>query len=85
MPGMMEMSMKNTRFSRPDETMVVGTTMRWTNDDSVNHTVTADDGKFDSGNLSKGDTFSYTFNEPGTYTYKCSIHPSQMQGTITVK
>ena len=39
------------------------------------HTVTAADGSFDSGFLNEGDTFSYTFDEPGEYEYFCSPHP----------
>jgi plastocyanin len=61
----------------------VGTTVTWTNNDSVTHTVTADQGAFDSGNLSPGSTFSFTFSQAGSYPYHCTPHPS-MKGTITV-
>jgi plastocyanin len=61
----------------------VGSTVTWTNQDGTAHTVTADDGSFDSGNLAPGATFSQTFDTPGTYTYHCAIH-SSMTGTITV-
>ena len=64
--------------------VAVGSTVTWTNQDSVSHTVTADDGSFDSGRLAQGATFSQTFDTPGTYTYHCAIHPS-MTGTITVE
>ena len=62
-----------------------GTTVIWTNNDSVPHTVTADDGSFDSGSLSTGQTFSHTFDDAGTFTYFCEIHgkPS-MNGAVQV-
>ncbi|MBW3591173.1 MAG: cupredoxin domain-containing protein [Actinobacteria bacterium] len=67
-----------------------GDTVIWVNEEeSTPHTVTAgseDDpsGKFDSGNLDSGDTFEFTFEEPGTYEYYCDIHPGSMSGTVTV-
>jgi plastocyanin len=53
----------------------VGTTVTWTNKDQVEHTVTSDNGIFDSGFLSQNEPWSYTFNEPGTFTYHCEPHP----------
>src|SRR5215213_10231188 len=61
----------------------VGATVTWTNTGSRPHTVTADDGSFDSGRLDPGEQFSQTFYQPGTYTYHCGFHP-EMQGTIVV-
>jgi len=62
----------------------VGDTVTWTNnEDGIPHTATSDDGVWDSKNLNPGDTFSFTFDTPGTYTYHCSIHP-KMTATITV-
>ena len=61
----------------------VGTTVTWTNQGSAPHTVTADDGSFDSGTLQPGGTFSMTFDTPGTFIYHCEIHPNMM-GTIVV-
>jgi manganese oxidase len=65
-----------------------GTTVTWRNDDSVAHTVTSGsnqqpDGLFDSKNLATGQTFSYTFQKPGTYHYFCAYHPN-MTGTVVV-
>jgi plastocyanin len=63
----------------------VGDTVKWDwVDDSAQHSVTSDDGKFDSGLQSKGQNFSFKFTSAGTYKYHCSVHP-QMLGTITVK
>ena len=61
----------------------VGTTVDWTNDDPFAHTVTADDGAFDSGTMDAGQIFSHVFDDPGTFDYFCAIHPS-MTGTVTV-
>ncbi|HEX8919427.1 MAG TPA: cupredoxin domain-containing protein [Chloroflexota bacterium] len=60
-----------------------GTTVMWTNQDSVAHTVTADNGSFNSSALNNGQSYSFTFTQAGTFTYHCAIH-SYMQGTITV-
>lgn len=62
-------------YSTNELVIPVGTTVTWTNDDGVMHTVTAADGSFDSGFLEQGDTWSYTFDEPGEFEYFCSPHP----------
>jgi plastocyanin len=63
--------------------VAAGSTVTWTNTGAAPHTVTADNGAFDSGQLKPGATFSQTFTTPGTYTYHCEIHP-QMTGTVVV-
>jgi len=60
-----------------------GSTVTWRNDGPSTHTVTADDGSFDSGNLAAGTTFPQTFAQSGLFKYHCSIHTS-MQGTVFV-
>lgn len=70
-------------FNPATLTLPKGTTVTWTNTGSTTHTVTADDGSFDSGNLPAGQTFSRTFSTAGTFAYHCTIHAS-MKGTITV-
>lgn len=62
----------------------VGTTVTWHNNDSVTHTVTAQDNSFDSGSLSPGGTFAHTFEHKGTFEYHCKIHPS-MTGRVIVE
>jgi plastocyanin len=64
--------------------IAAGTTVTWTNNDTVAHTATATDGTFDSGILDPGASFKYTFDKPGTYDFACLIHP-KMKGTITVR
>lgn len=71
-------------FEPAELTVAMGTTVTWTNDDDVTHTVTADDGAFDSGNLPSGETFSHTFDEAGTFPYHCEIHPG-MTATVVVE
>jgi amicyanin len=68
-----------------------GTTVTWTNDDNVMHTVTSGNGNtetpdnlIESGYLEQGESFSYTFNKVGTYNYYCIPHPL-MQGTVIVE
>lgn len=65
-------------------TIAVGDTVTWTNTDDSPHTVTAEGGAFDSGNLNEGSSFSFTFTEPGTNTYVCSYH-DEMRATIVVE
>lgn len=80
-----EITMKNIHFVPNDITVAVGTTVTWTNEDAVAHNVTSDDGLFESGNITKGETFSYTFDKPGTYSYHCTLHPPDMKGTVVVQ
>jgi plastocyanin len=71
-------------FFEPDQlTVAPGTTVTWVNDGEEPHTSTADDGTWDSGTLQPGESFSFTFDDPGDYSYLCEIHPN-MTATITV-
>ena len=74
----------DSAFSPATMTFTVGDTVTWTNADGRPHTVTSNDGAFDSGNLDEGQAFTFTFGEPGTYTYHCNYH-DQMQATIVVQ
>ena len=75
---------KNFAFNPSTITIPKGTTVVWTNNDSVPHTVTSSAGMgFDSGTLNQGAIFSRIFNDVGTFSYGCSIHPA-MKGTIIV-
>jgi plastocyanin len=69
----------------PDITEVdAGTEVTWRNEDPAEHTVTATDADFESNNLAQGESFSFTFDQPGTYEYRCVIHP-EMEGTVNVR
>jgi plastocyanin len=65
-------------------TIQSGQSVTWAwQDQSNQHSVTADDGSFDSCLQKAGSSFTVTFAKAGTYGYKCSIHP-QMIGRVTV-
>jgi plastocyanin len=86
--GESEVNMFIYEFMPMEVTVPVGTTVTWINNDEAEHTVTAGDGLFDSGNImtanvAPGASFSFMFTEPGTYEYSCTIHP-RMTGTIVV-
>ena len=61
--------------------VVVGSTITWTNDDTLPHTVTSGNPEkgpsstFDSGIMSAGDSFTFTFDKPGVLEYYCAVHP----------
>ena len=74
---------KNFAFSPATVTVKAGSTVVWTNDDSIQHDVTFDGGGIASNTLNQNDTFSHTFPTAGTYHYICSIHPF-MHGTVIV-
>jgi plastocyanin len=80
---------QNTSFSPQTLTVPAGATVTWTNADQVAHTVTADDGSFDSGFFADGQTVSQIFATPGTYAYYCIPHGapggSGMAGLIVVQ
>ena len=70
-------------FSPLDLGVEVGTTVVWTNTGALPHTVSDKRGAFDSGILMAGETFSHTFETPGTHELFCTIHP-EMTGTVIV-
>ena len=75
---------KGMKFQPSPITLARGDTVQWTNRDAMAHTVTADNGEFDSGKtLGKGESFSHTFPDAGTFWYHCEIHPS-MRGQVVV-
>lgn len=80
-------TIQNFSFNPQTLTVAPGTTVTWTNTDAIQHTVTRDDRSVDSGLLGQGDTFSFTFNDPGTFGYFCIPHGSPgagMSGTVIV-
>ena len=80
-------SMEDNYFDQPDITVEPGTTVTWVQTGQNPHTTTSYDGLWDSGIVEggSGGTFSFTFEEPGTYGYYCIPHEAQgMSGTVTV-
>lgn len=81
-------------YSPPTVTVAVGQTVTWTNGGQAPHTVTANDGSFDSSPncpsdvgscLQHGDSFSHTFASVGTFAYHCKVHGLAMSGTVVVQ
>ena len=75
-----EVKIEDYAFDEKTITVKAGTTVVWENYDSAPHTVTGDG--LDSGKMSKGDTYEFTFTEPGTYEYYCAYHPSMTAKVI---
>ncbi len=75
---------KDFAYVPPSVTIHPGQTVRFVQDDSTAHTVTAVDKSFDSGNLDKSKSWTHTFDAAGTYAYLCAYHPT-MRGTVIVK
>src|SRR5689334_9459545 len=74
------------KFVPADITVQVGTTVTWTNHDNFTHSVQFKDGGLptDPRLMKPGESATYTFATAGTFHYQCSLHPQQMQGTVTV-
>jgi plastocyanin len=82
-----KVSIVSMNFSPASLSVKKGSSVTWTNDDSVAHTVTADTGTdhgLNSGNINPGETYVFTFSDKGTFAYHCELHPS-MTGTVTVR
>ncbi|HLM83744.1 MAG TPA: cupredoxin family copper-binding protein, partial [Candidatus Bathyarchaeia archaeon] len=77
-------TIENFAFSPANLTIKKGDTVIWTNKDSAPHQVASDDGKFQGPSLSKGQVYSFTFNETGVFPYHCAVHPT-MKAAITVQ
>jgi plastocyanin len=73
----------NNAFNPPQLNVAPGTTVTFVNRDSVPHTVTADNGLFDSGELAPGASYPVVLDGAGTVTYHCKLHP-EMRGSIVV-
>jgi plastocyanin len=72
----------NFSFMNPTLTVPAGTKVTWVNHDDVPHTVVSTEQKFKSKALDTDESFSFTFNEPGSYPYFCSIHPKMVAKVI---
>lgn len=74
------------QFSPAQVTIKAGQSVEWKNDGNVAHTVTetTTPRTFASADINPGQSYTQTFDKPGTYNYVCSIHPDRMQGSIVV-
>jgi plastocyanin len=82
-PKMWKVAIEDFDFDPPDAAIQPGDTIMWVNEGNTPHTVTSDDGQFDSEVLNPGESFMFTFPEAGTFSYHCEIHPF-MTGSVTV-
>jgi len=74
---------ENFKFAPATLEIAAGDTVTWQNHDDEIHALSADDGGFRSGGIEGDTVFSHTFEKPGTYLYRCTLHP-QMTGKIVV-
>ncbi len=77
-------TIQNFAFTPQMLEIKAGQKVIWKHNDAVTHRVVSLDNLFDSGEMNRGDEFSFVFNKAGEYNYHCVIHPS-MTGKIIVK
>jgi plastocyanin len=81
-------TIKDFEFQPREVTVKAGATVTWTNEGGSSHTVTADDGSFESPTLAAGKTYVHRFTRPGTYHYHCAFHGGKggegMSGAVVV-
>ncbi|MET9210880.1 MULTISPECIES: cupredoxin domain-containing protein [unclassified Nocardia] len=85
-PTNLTVDVSGMKYSPADATIKVGETVTWKFSDKAPHNVQGIGDKamgINSPIIDKGE-WSYTFTQPGTYRYLCSLHPD-MRGTITVQ
>jgi plastocyanin len=75
---------QGTAFTNPNLTVKAGADVYFSNKDSFDHTLTADDGSFDTGHVKGGATDEFKAPAAGTYPFHCAIH-STMKGVLTVQ
>lgn len=80
-----QVTIQNYTMNPTNLTVKVGDTVTWTNQDEDLHDAHSNQEVFRSPMLSKGQSWSFTFNQPGTFEYYCTPHKGSMKGyTITV-
>jgi len=82
--GSLAVQIQGHAFTPATLSVAAGGIVTWTNLDDDPHSVTSDDGAFDSGTLGSGESFIRAFDDPGTYAYSCTYFPD-MHGTVIVK
>ena len=81
-PGANEVYIESFAFSPSPIIVSANTTVTWTNKDAVAHTVTSDNGLFDSGSLDTNASYSHQFTTVGTFSYHCTVHPTMLAKVI---
>lgn len=84
--GIVPVAYRNIAIDPDTLKVKVGSTIKWTNYDSVEHNVTSEGGvaKFASKDFGEGGTYEIKVTKPGIIHYECTIHPASMNGTIEV-
>jgi plastocyanin len=84
--GTVQIAYRNIAIDPDTVKVKLGSTIKWTNHDSVEHNVTSQGGgqKFASKDFGESGTFEIKANKPGVIHYLCTIHPASMNGTIEV-
>jgi len=82
--GAAKAEMRTVAFNPKRIEIAAGGTVTWTNNDPLVHTITADDGSWDSGPIEPGKTWTHTFTQPGEYAIHCTPHPF-MKAVIIVR
>ena len=77
-------TIKDFAYAPEPVTAKVGDVIGWTNNDSLPHTATLDDGSCTTDLINNAQTGALVFSAPGTYAYHCNVHPTRMMGTITI-
>lgn len=80
----LQATIDNFAFAPKELTVKAGSTVAWTNKDDTPHTVTSDDGAFASPVMDTDQSFQFTFQKPGRFTYHCKLHPN-MTGVVVVQ
>jgi plastocyanin len=84
--GVVAVAYRNIAIDPDTLKVKVGSTIKWTNYDTVEHNVTSEGGvaKFASKDFGEGGTYEIKATKPGIIHYECTIHPASMNGTIEV-
>ncbi len=81
--GQVSVAIDNFSYTPSTLTVKVGSTITVTNMESVEHTLSADNGSFNTGTLNKGKSTHFKLTKPGVYSFHCEFHPF-MKGSIKV-
>ena len=82
--GATKAEMRTMTFEPKRIEITAGSAVTWTNNDQLVHTITADDGSWDSGPIEPGKTWTHTFTQPGEFAFHCTPHPF-MKAVVVVR
>jgi plastocyanin len=84
-PNKADIDIVDFAFEPAEASVAPGGTVTWTNTGEASHTATFDDVDLDTSNLEPGtDGALVAPAEPGSYSYRCNVHPARMRGTLVV-